>query len=942
MIKRKIFLLTIALCNLLILNIHNLKAQCHNDDWTALKALYEAAEGDDWRAKANWYIVKAEAPPLDCNLEILQGVSLNNSGRVDSLTVTYNKTTSSLSFRTLPPEIGNLSGLVQLDLSWNSLKGEIPIELTNLRSLKSLDLSWNSFTGGIPPEIGTLDSLIVLDLSTINHLGGTIPIELGNLKSLTSLDLSGCSLTGSIPPELGNLSSLKSLDFYFNRLSGSIPNDLGNLSNLKYFNALRNNLSGNIPPELGNLTKLTYLDLAKNELSGSIPAELSNLSRLKRMSLNNNQLTGDIPNGIGDIDSLTYLFLDDNGLSGSIPNEFKNLSELTELTLHNNELNGQIPPGLSSLIKIKELDLSSNKLTGNIPAEIGNMTNLKKLDLSKNQLSGEIPTEFSNLINLNSLALSDNQLTGVIPDDLDNLTSLLYLELANNQLTGGLPVELRNLKYLDIFRVNNNELSGPVPDLGGTYGLNHFDISSNYFNCSSIENFKFNVNSDYYYGPNWPGPDTDAPTIYYNNYTPQKYKHEAEKFFLVNSEAESITLHAPFTYPGNFTYQWYKNDSLINGANNTILQINNVQLENVGNYFLHVTESECRPDVSEEGITYIAEPIAVRRADLEGCTDSSACNYNQIAIIDDGSCEYLSCDTISNPIKIRTANEKILSETQIKFDLVIDSLGLDYSGQGLSFNLDTRGNYRIESIAVVNPDLLIEEVDVSKLYNNTISINRINTQRLSSLVPVLSATACIINDNIPSENSSCSQFAISGGTKLNNGNFISFDNIYIDIPFGSCFDYDFNEPGNPNEEKKPLPIVLTISAQNCNTNTLGTAEIKILEEGQSPFSYALTRQQGTIVSQTSTTDNNLIEVQGLQAGSYILYVSDANDKQVTIKTNVPFVANVNGGEPCPVDCVEYVTISGINITGSSYYAKKEIDIKGFIGQTHSIEFKICD
>lgn len=58
-----------------------------------------------------------------------------------------------------------------IDLSSNSLIGEIPEEITNLSALGSLNLSWNQLTGRIPENIGSLQRLETIDLSC-NHLSG--------------------------------------------------------------------------------------------------------------------------------------------------------------------------------------------------------------------------------------------------------------------------------------------------------------------------------------------------------------------------------------------------------------------------------------------------------------------------------------------------------------------------------------------------------------------------------------------------------------------------------------------------------------------------------------------------------------------------------------------------------------------------------------------------
>uniref|UniRef100_R7WFK1 Leucine-rich repeat receptor protein kinase EXS n=1 Tax=Aegilops tauschii TaxID=37682 RepID=R7WFK1_AEGTA len=101
-----------------------------------------------------------------------------------------------------------LAYFVSIDLSCNSLTGEIPAYITSLVALMSLNLSSNQLSGQIPNMMGAMQSLESLDLSQ-NKLSGEIPSSLTNLTSLSYLDLSYNSLSGRIPsgPQLDTLSA---------------------------------------------------------------------------------------------------------------------------------------------------------------------------------------------------------------------------------------------------------------------------------------------------------------------------------------------------------------------------------------------------------------------------------------------------------------------------------------------------------------------------------------------------------------------------------------------------------------------------------------------------------------------------------------------------------------------------------------------------------------
>ena len=104
-----------------------------------------------------------------------------------------------LGLKSVPPEIGRLTALTRLDLSFNQLST-------------------------LPPEIGRLTALTRLDLSG-NQLS-TLPPEIGRLTALTTLYLDGNQLS-TLPPEIGGLTRLKGLFLHGNDALGIPPEILG-------------------------------------------------------------------------------------------------------------------------------------------------------------------------------------------------------------------------------------------------------------------------------------------------------------------------------------------------------------------------------------------------------------------------------------------------------------------------------------------------------------------------------------------------------------------------------------------------------------------------------------------------------------------------------------------------------------------------------------------
>ncbi|VAI55522.1 unnamed protein product [Triticum turgidum subsp. durum] len=85
-----------------------------------------------------------------------------------------------------------------LDLSNNKFTGEIPLDIGQLKGLLSVNLSFNDFTGQIPQSICNLTKLQELDLSS-NYLTGGIPAALNNLNFLSAFNISHNDLEGPIP-----------------------------------------------------------------------------------------------------------------------------------------------------------------------------------------------------------------------------------------------------------------------------------------------------------------------------------------------------------------------------------------------------------------------------------------------------------------------------------------------------------------------------------------------------------------------------------------------------------------------------------------------------------------------------------------------------------------------------------------------------------------------
>ena len=427
------------------------------------------------------------------------GIRCNEAGSLTVLNLSsfgLIGTLFNLSFSSFPD-------LLTIDLSRNSLYGNIPDQIGNISKLTLLNLAHNHLSETITSSIGRLSRLSYLDFSS-NQLSGRIPSEIGLLRALLSLALDTNSLTGSIPTSIGNLGNLYELDLFDNKLSGSIPTTIGNLTKLINLKLMVNKLSGSIPSEINNLTNLRKLVLGSNEFTGHlsqyichagslvhfsisdnhftgpIPKGLKNCTTLVRIRLDGNQLVGNITEDFSIYPSLIYMDLSFNNLYGELSSKWGQCQNLTSLKVSNNKISGNIPPELSGATQLVELDLSSNHLIGKIPKELRRLKSLIKLLLSDNQISGKIPSEIGMLSSMKNLNLAGNNLSGLIPKELGDCSNLLFLNMSRNILEGSIFSEIGRLNSLQNLDLSMNALIGKIPpQLGDLPRLEILNISHN-------------------------------------------------------------------------------------------------------------------------------------------------------------------------------------------------------------------------------------------------------------------------------------------------------------------------------------------------------------------------------------------------------------------------------------------------------------------------------
>ncbi|XP_027178069.1 receptor-like protein 9DC3 [Coffea eugenioides] len=333
---------------------------------------------------------------------------------------------SSCQIKEFPEFLRNSESLEVLDLSNNMIRSKIPIWFMSktLDQLLYLNLSHNFLTGTID-QLPVTSRLVSLDVSS-NSLQGQMPPSICNASHHWVLDLSNNNLSGPIPQCLGNSSQyLDTMDLGNNRLFGTIPRTFSKGNSLRFLMLNDNQLQGPVPRSLAHCEHLELLDLGNNKIGDKFPVWLEILSNLEVLILRSNRFHGAIGNcqTKSPFPLLRIIDASHNELTGVLPKEILNNFTAMKSSKHDQkgvEYMGRaailIGKGhyyfhsVSLVIKGVEyslervlitrtvIDFSSNRFEGQIPEIIGSLHSLQTLTLSHNNFSGPIPKALGDLI----------------------------------------------------------------------------------------------------------------------------------------------------------------------------------------------------------------------------------------------------------------------------------------------------------------------------------------------------------------------------------------------------------------------------------------------------------------------------------------------------------------------------------------------------------------
>jgi len=483
----------------------------------------------------------------------------------------------------VPSSFSNFIIMWFLDLSEQKsadnvgLTGPLP-DFSDFKSLRRLALNENSFTGTIPSTM--LQNINVEDFEYVdvssNSLTGEIPLNLKNLpldgvyladNQLTSIESGFCdnpdntdndliqkygcdailcavgtyNTKGRQEGDADNCQSCPGSGSYLGMTSCSAfttpsptPSPIEplpdvDMSELEVLHALYNTCGGErwhrndgwMDPSVSHCQwfgircmeredglAVASVMLSSNNLIGTPPVELYQLRHLETLVLDNNMILFDFTNvnhasfletldlsqtgivslkGLDKAKSLVELRLDGNNLEGPIPEELLSLTNLQELSIDDNRFNGQVPPAIGGLKNLLLFSAISNFLTGELPQEMEKLEDLVTLHLQQNKLTSIGKPDFNKMKALSFLDLSHNNINGPLLA-FDQLTDMRRLDLSFNKFRGPIPttfLQNTNSEFLDHIDLSSNRLSGNVPSELAHLGM--IDLMDNQFSSVASE-----------------------------------------------------------------------------------------------------------------------------------------------------------------------------------------------------------------------------------------------------------------------------------------------------------------------------------------------------------------------------------------------------------------------------------------------------------------------
>jgi hypothetical protein len=355
---KKIYILIIIMLALTTV----LKAQVSEQEFQALKALYNATGGNNWTNRTGWENINTTATKDDVTTA-WAGIEIIEDGHIIEITFHNEK---------------------------NNISGQLPPEIGNLVWLKSLDIANNNITGILPAELGNLVNLEAISLSD-NNINGPLPSSLANLVKLRTIYFSNNPLNCPFPNEIiFHWVKLYNFQVSFDGLTGEINLNFELFPDLYIFQVYENQLIGEIPQSINKIKNLYSLDFRKNNLTGTLPT-LDSCISIRNVNFSENNFTGTVPLNYNNINAPNSFFFNDNNLTGSLPVSF--VSKVGKLYCSNNYFSFEaLEPIAGRISTLKIWNFETEKLfplkQNTFSANVGETLTLNASTLSVYNLGG--------------------------------------------------------------------------------------------------------------------------------------------------------------------------------------------------------------------------------------------------------------------------------------------------------------------------------------------------------------------------------------------------------------------------------------------------------------------------------------------------------------------------------------------------------------------------
>ncbi|XP_060522357.1 protein toll-like [Cylas formicarius] len=331
--------------------------------------------------------------------------------------------------------------------------------LANLTGLINLDLSSNSLFE-IPSGI----------FESLDHLEA-VSFRSNNLRKLNNGCFSGAKV-------------ITKLDLSENKINNVENKVFSGLLNLTYLNLSYNSLKAIAEDTFSSNEELKVLDLSGNQdfvVSKPLFSKLKMLEKLFLINCGIGTLEGHVFDHLANLDELT---LSQNDLQSLPTTIFAVLGSLRTLDLSQNKLESLPSKIFSTLKNLQVLSLRGNRLTKLDGDYFQELRSLKVLDLGSNQISDFLVHNFNN--NVEKVILSYNKIKSV-PNVFLERNSLQHLDVSHNEITSvhmKYPIPINRTTTVDVSHNRIDDIQLPDRYESNNEGSIIFNLTTNFVRCS--------------------------------------------------------------------------------------------------------------------------------------------------------------------------------------------------------------------------------------------------------------------------------------------------------------------------------------------------------------------------------------------------------------------------------------------------------------------------